>query len=186
MTMRRYTGNSARSIRSLPVGPETVDVFRPPHLSARPAPRAAFDYDHLLPEYARDNGFALRVYEDGDRLQACLGHEGDQIGHWRGELFGVAVQMGRAHLDKQYRDGGLGRCMLLALLAHAAHRGALLARGGIHSTSAHHAHESIAREFGLDYRAALREGMEDMEEKPEDQRYDEYDYTLDRPGPSRK
>lgn len=190
MTVRRYSGQTpgpAASIRSLPIGERTSDTLRAARLGDRPAPdTAVFNYDHLLSDFERECDLALRIYENGNRFQACLGHEGDQIGHWRGVLLAPSLCMGHAWLDEYYRNSGLGRQMLLALLVHAAHRGALLVRGGIHSTSAHRTHESIAREFGLDYRAALREEMENMEERPEDQRYDEYDYVLDRPDRSRK
>lgn len=183
MTAGRYDGRARGpepTIRALAAGREGAERLR-----ARAGNRLSwldarvFDYDHLLDEDDRANDCSLRVYQNGDRFQACLGHRGEQIGHWRGELFGRTLVVGNALLDEEYRDNRLGRQMLLALLVHAAHAGALVVEGGIHSTSAHRAHASLAREYGLDYEGLFRRGMEALEEKPNDSRYNTYSYALD-------
>lgn len=162
-----------------------------------------WDYSHLLPEKARQDGYRVRVRtfrappegvtSDTNRIQvfATKTQEGRSrpagqlIGHWNRKV----LHPWESRVEEQDRRKHLGLAMYEAMYTHArAHFGADTVAGDHHSTSAHLVHKKLSAKHGLNYEAEANVGRDrpysDMDEWREtpphdsDARYGKYRYKL--------
>lgn len=138
--------------------------------------RLSFDYSHVLPKGAADQGLTMKVIHSsgketnppsqtpsaraaGERILAEIHHGDKRVGQVtayvdRDDPHGANIEP-HSFLDENYRGKGLGTAMYEAAYAHAKNKlGISTVYGGSHSAMASALHQRLAQKHGFGYYAA--------------------------------